>query len=188
MSFAAPRSTYRPQSAKRSRRSQHSTSRPQTAGASLRSSISSTSLLGRGGASSSLAIGKPVNRGKPPKANPFRVRNSVPEQFRRFYNRGDLPVAVKHGATRSLHWKVKPEELDYHHYLPLFFEGLRDKEEPYKFIAERGVSDLLTAGSVSLYSSHNILSMCARFFLDPHVARACQSANVVLPNPKMVDT
>ena len=66
MSFAAPRSTYRPSSARRSRRSQQShKSRPQTAGAStLRSSRSSVSILGRGGASSSLAVGKAVNLGK----------------------------------------------------------------------------------------------------------------------------
>lgn len=113
MSFAAPRSTYRPKSARRSRSLHQSVkSRPQTAGAStLRGSRSSVSILGRGGATSSLAVGKPVNLGKPPKANPFRVRNSVPEQFRRFYNRGDLPVAVKHGATRSLAWKVKLQEV-----------------------------------------------------------------------------
>ena len=27
------------------------------------------------------------------------------------------------------------EKLDYHHYLPIFFDGLREKEEPYRFLA-----------------------------------------------------
>jgi hypothetical protein len=30
---------------------------------------------------------------------------------------------------------VDIEKLDYHHYLPIFFDGLREKEEPYRFLA-----------------------------------------------------
>jgi hypothetical protein len=29
--------------------------------------------------------------------------------------------------------------------LPLFFDGIREKEEPYRFLAVRGVEDLLKA-------------------------------------------
>ena len=36
--------------------------------------------------------------------------------------------------------------LDYHHYLPIFFHGLRETAEPYKFLADRGLDDLLTYG------------------------------------------
>lgn len=33
-------------------------------------------------------------------------------------------------------WKVEVDLLDYHHYLPIFFHGLREIEEPYKFLAD----------------------------------------------------
>lgn len=35
------------------------------------------------------------------------------------------------------------QKLDYHHYLPIFFDGLRETEEPYAFLAEQGVYDLI---------------------------------------------
>jgi len=41
---------------------------------------------------------------------------------------------------------VPEEKLDYHHYLPIFFDGLREKEEPYRFLAVQGVYDLLAKG------------------------------------------
>jgi hypothetical protein len=36
---------------------------------------------------------------------------------------------------------------DYNHFLPIFFDGLREKEEPYKFLAQQGVLDMLQAGT-----------------------------------------
>lgn len=33
--------------------------------------------------------------------------------------------------------------LDLHHYLPIFFEGLREVKEPYKFLAERSIDEIL---------------------------------------------
>jgi hypothetical protein len=41
---------------------------------------------------------------------------------------------------------MRPEELDYYHYLPLFFEGLREVEHPYSFFARQGIHDLLMTG------------------------------------------
>jgi hypothetical protein len=38
-------------------------------------------------------------------------------------------------------------QLDFHHYLPLFFSGLREMEEPYKFLATQGVRDMILASS-----------------------------------------
>lgn len=35
--------------------------------------------------------------------------------------------------------------LDYHHYLPIFFEGLRELDEPFKFMADRGSDELIEA-------------------------------------------
>jgi Parkin co-regulated protein len=36
--------------------------------------------------------------------------------------------------------------LDYHYYLPLFFTGLVETEDPYAFLAEQAISDLLAKG------------------------------------------
>jgi hypothetical protein len=39
------------------------------------------------------------------------------------------------GSWNKISWKVDIEKLDFHHYLPIFFDGLREKEEPYRFLA-----------------------------------------------------
>ena len=59
-----------------------------------------------------------------------------PTLFRKYYERGDLPVAVSfNGALRKVNskikqltWKMEPEHLDYHLHLPIFFEGIREVE------------------------------------------------------------
>ena len=43
--------------------------------------------------------------------------------FRKFYERGDLPVQINHDHPRSIQWKIEVSQLDYHHYLPVFFDG-----------------------------------------------------------------
>jgi len=43
-------------------------------------------------------------------------------------------------------FQVEIEKLDFHHYLPIFFDGLREKEEPYRFLAVEGVFDMLQHG------------------------------------------
>ena len=53
-------------------------------------------------------------------------------------------------AFRAHFQQVEVEKLDYHHYLPIFFDGLRETEEPYCFIALNGTMDLLHEGC-----SHN---------------------------------
>ena len=69
---------------------------------------------------------------------------SEPTLFRKYYDRGDLPVAVNfNGALRKLQWKMDPEHLDYHLHLPIFFEGIRETEEPYKFLAIQGTDELI---------------------------------------------
>jgi len=85
---------------------------------------------------------------KPPVAGAYAKRDPAPTTFRKFYERGDLPIAVEHrasGGNRIL-WKVDPEKLDYHHYLPIFFDGLREIQEAYVFLAYEGVKDLLSKG------------------------------------------
>ena len=43
-------------------------------------------------------------------------------------------------------FKVEIEKLDYHHYLPLFFDGLCETEHPFEFFARQGVHDMLEHG------------------------------------------
>uniref|UniRef100_A0A6A7GCH0 Parkin coregulated-like protein n=1 Tax=Hirondellea gigas TaxID=1518452 RepID=A0A6A7GCH0_9CRUS len=105
-------------------------------------------VVGKGGATSSLAHGKEQVHTKPPISGAMDIRKEYKRtEFRRFYDRGDLPLQVSFvGAVRKVAWKVEIEKLDYHHYLPIFFDGLRETKEPYNFLALQGVQDLLLEG------------------------------------------
>jgi len=41
-------------------------------------------------------------------------------------------------------------QLDYHHYLPIFFEGIREKQDPYRYLSVQGVSDMLKQGGAKV--------------------------------------
>ena len=71
----------------------------------------------------------------PPKAGANKKRQIAPSEFRRFYDRGDLPIQIEHGLPNKIAWKIEVNKLDYHHYLPIFFEGMREKQDPYRFLA-----------------------------------------------------
>ncbi|KAG1694618.1 hypothetical protein DVH05_021120 [Phytophthora capsici] len=89
----------------------------------------------------------PRSRHQQPAA--FRERSNPPDtSFRRFYERGDLPIQIDHGGVRNMvAWKVDITKLDFHHYLPIFFDGLREVEEPYAFLSEQGIKDMLINAS-----------------------------------------
>jgi len=109
------------------------------------------SRSGTGGGSTSLAKGRQATVAPPPKAGALKPRQAEPSEFRRFYERGDLPISVEHHANGSaIDWKVEKDKLDYHHYLPIFFDGLREKAEPYKFLSRKGCYDLLAAGGAKI--------------------------------------
>ncbi|XP_072049529.1 parkin coregulated gene protein-like [Amphiura filiformis] len=85
----------------------------------------------------------------PPTAGAFDERplDSKGTDFRYFYERGDFPIALEHDTKgNKIAWKVEIEKLDYHHYLPMFFDGLCETTHPYQFFAERGVHDMLEHG------------------------------------------
>ena len=68
-------------------------------------------------------------------------------RFSRAYLRGDFPLVLSHTARGcKLSWKVSVDSLDYHYYLPLLFDGLRETEHPYVFLASNGIEDLLAKG------------------------------------------
>jgi len=103
-----------------------------------------TPFVGWGGASRGVPPG-------PPKAGATAPRPIPRSEFRRFYDRGDLPIQIFHGAVGGkIAWKVDVEKLDYHHYLPIFFDGLREKEDPYRFLAVQGSYDMMEKGGSKL--------------------------------------
>lgn len=50
-----------------------------------------------------------------------------------------------HGVSSPC-FQVEIEKLDYHHYLPLFFDGLCEMTFPYEFFARQGIHDMLEHG------------------------------------------
>ncbi|KAG8348265.1 putative Parkin co regulated protein [Trypanosoma vivax] len=82
----------------------------------------------------------------PGKAGAMKKQAIQPTEFRNHYVRGDLPLTIQQAASRSLSWRVDVVSLDYHHYLPIFFDGLRELEDPFCFVALQGCYDLLEKG------------------------------------------
>lgn len=83
----------------------------------------------------------------PPAAGAFKERPTKPTAFRKFYERGDFPIALDHSSKgNKIIWKVEIKKLDYHHYLPLFFDGLCEMTFPYEFFARQGIHDMLEHG------------------------------------------
>jgi len=105
---------------------------------------------GLGGKSFSLNKAKEKPSVSAPKAGAVRARPVAPSEFRRFYDRGDLPIAIEHGPQNKIYWKVDVQQLDYHHYLPIFFEGIREKVDPYRFLSIQGVCDMLEKGGAKV--------------------------------------
>lgn len=50
------------------------------------------------------------------------------------------------GNGPKIGWKVDIDKLDFHHYLPMFFDGMTETENPYKFLVTQGIADLLAHG------------------------------------------
>jgi hypothetical protein len=83
-------------------------------------------MRGNGGKTSSTLEKKKSFQAPPPKSGAFEKRDVPASEFRRYYDRGDLPIRVDHQSSLlKLVWKVSAESLDYHHYLPIFFDGCR---------------------------------------------------------------
>lgn len=116
--------------------------------------LSATAILkkgqGIGGKTSSLLKPKEKPAPQKPVAGAMRKRKIEPSEFRRFYDRGDLPIAIQHGPQNQIFWKIEVSQLDYHHYLPIFFEGIREKQDPYRFLSVQGVFDMLEKGGAKV--------------------------------------
>lgn len=68
------------------------------------------------------------------------------------YERGDLPLRLEYfpGGVRIM-WTMDLNKLNYHLYLPLFFDGLSEADHPYKTYARQGVRDLINFGRDKIY-------------------------------------
>ena len=106
--------------------------------------------MGIGGKTTSLLEPVPKPVVQKPVAGAVNRRPIVPSEFRRFYDRGDLPIAIEHGQQNRIFWKVDVMQLDNHHYLPIFFEGIREKQDPYRFLSVQGVFDMLEKGGAKV--------------------------------------
>ncbi|CAM9294354.1 unnamed protein product, partial [Phaeothamnion confervicola] len=71
----------------------------------------------------------------------------APSLFPGRYLRGEIPASVEHGGgiVNTLVWICPLQQLDYDHYLPVFFDGICCLEEPCRLLARRGALDLLEA-------------------------------------------
>jgi len=108
--------------------------------------LGKSKLTGTGGHCVSSTPRSEKPKTAPPKAGAYSRRAIAPSELRRFYDRGDLPIQIHHAASNRIAWKVDIEKLDYHHYLPIFFDGLREKEDPYRFVAVEGAHNMLDKG------------------------------------------
>lgn len=117
----------------------------------------------------------------PPKAGATAKRPVKSSEFRRFYDRGDLPIQIFHGAVGGkIAWKVDIDKLDYHHYLPIFFDGIREKEEPYRFLSIQGVHDMLEKGG------SKVLPVVPQLIIPLKTALNTRDPDIVAPTLKII--
>lgn len=88
------------------------------------------------------SLAKPTTD-KPPRAGAVQRRKIPVSDFRLHYDRGDLPVLVKHEKGTSITWTESFEKLNFQLHLPIFVDGIREVTDPYRFIAIRGTFDIL---------------------------------------------
>ncbi|CAG9763071.1 unnamed protein product [Ceutorhynchus assimilis] len=87
----------------------------------------------------------------PPKCNAYKeVAPKGAHKFRMNYKRGNLPIALEAKGAR-VSWKADINKLEFHYYLPMFFEGLCETENPYKLFAQQGIHDLLNYGGQKVF-------------------------------------
>ena len=81
-----------------------------------------------------------------------------------------------------LAWKVEIQKLDFHHYLPIFFDGLREQELPYAFIAEQGVLDMLEA------AAHKVLPVVPQLIIPIKTALNTREKDVIVKVLKILQS
>eukprot|EP00656_Telonema_subtile_P048489 TRINITY_DN5788_c0_g1_i7.p1 TRINITY_DN5788_c0_g1~~TRINITY_DN5788_c0_g1_i7.p1 ORF type:complete len:290 (-),score=59.21 TRINITY_DN5788_c0_g1_i7:183-1052(-) len=119
----------------------------QSLGHTLGSTVASGNSFERAAAATARTAGASTARSSRGCAGSGRVPRNRNTVMRQFYDRGDLPVCVNrasiHPGGGSVVWEVEPSLLDYDTYLPIFFGGLIELEEPYALFAQCGIADML---------------------------------------------
>merc|ERR1719190_252770 len=130
------------------------------------------------------AGGEPRGKAPPAPAAGSTFRRVVTKtEFRRFYDRGDLPIQIFHGAVGGkIAWRVDVEKLDYHHYLPIFVDGCREKEDPYRFLAVQGTHDMLEKGG------SKVLPVVPQLIIPIKTALNTRDPDIVAPTLKIIQT
>ncbi|XP_037030235.1 parkin coregulated gene protein homolog [Bradysia coprophila] len=85
----------------------------------------------------------------PPRLNVFSKRPVKRTLFRKYFQRGDIPIErkIRDGKlSEPIDWVVPLHKLDYSIYLPLFFDGLAESVLPYKLFARSGIHEMLVVG------------------------------------------
>ncbi|CAN0337260.1 unnamed protein product, partial [Pylaiella littoralis] len=117
----------------------------------------------------------------PPEAGAWRRRMIAPTFFRKYYVRGDLPISVDHcGHRNAIRWKIRPSELDYHVYLPIFFDGLREVEDPYRFLATQGTLDMIES------APDKVLPVIPQLILPMKTALNTREPRIICPTLKVL--
>eukprot|EP00933_Yihiella_yeosuensis_P042680 TRINITY_DN37332_c0_g1_i1.p1 TRINITY_DN37332_c0_g1~~TRINITY_DN37332_c0_g1_i1.p1 ORF type:complete len:323 (+),score=63.58 TRINITY_DN37332_c0_g1_i1:115-1083(+) len=161
--------------------------RPHTVGnASFGSSAGSTGklpgLTGTTSPVSSPTNQRPKTSDGPPRAGATIARPIKATLFRVFAERGDLPMNIFHGSSLKLVWKVEVQKLDYHHYLPIFFDGIREKEDPYRFMAVTGAYEMLEKGG------EKILPVVPQLIMPLKIALNTRDPQVMCTAMKLLQT
>ncbi len=106
----------------------------------------------------------------------FTVKQHPHTIFRRFYERGDLPVSIRHRTKLSLEFKAAIESIDVSYFLPIFVDGLRERKQPFRFVAQEGTLQLIKFGDRSqIISCLPELIYPIKFALE-----SCDKATIIL--------
>ena len=80
----------------------------------------------------------------PKSSGALKPRFITASNFRLHYDRGDLPIQVMHDKGAKIKWNEDAfEDFNYKIFLPIFVDGIREKTDPYRFLAIQGTFDLL---------------------------------------------
>jgi hypothetical protein len=84
------------------------------------------------------------NKKNSKKTGIYSYQKNFTSDFRIYYDRGDIPIRVLHsGSLNKIKWNIPPNQIDLKHFLPLFVDGLKEKLDPYRFLAILGSFELL---------------------------------------------
>jgi len=118
---------------------------------------------------------------KPPKAGAFNPRKIAVSDFRLHYDRGDLPILVQHEKGTSIKWKDPNfEKFNFQLYLPIFIDGIREKTDPYRFLAIQGTFDLLD------HVKDNVVKVIPQLILPLKAALNTRDAEIIAVALKVI--